>query len=244
MKGEEPMKESGERTPKPSDFDPVEAFGPEHRWAGRPRCRAWSVNNGRQCRRLAMRGKRVCRSHGGAGGRAPVHGKYSIARQLSEAFEVAIMHPRLLSLRDEVAILTVRLADLIAQVQETEPESPEEGDIWALLQDTLERKRRMADTANKIESRLGFDGMIAAQDVLQIVLWIQGVALSHIPSAHERAAFAREIRDALPRPERFKRKGSTEWVVGPDVIANPDMILTTLDLGDVEDPPESLLFPN
>lgn len=238
------MKASGERIPKPDSFEPVETFGPGHAWAGRPRCRAWSPRNGRQCRRLAMRGKRVCATHGGKGGRPPIHGKYTIARALADAFEVAIMHPRLLSLRDEVAILTVRLSDLIARIADVEPDSSEAADIWALLQDTLERKRRMVDTANKIESRIGFDSMIAAQDVLQIVLWLQGVALSHIPSAHERAAFAREVRDALPRPEAFKRPGSEDWVVGEDVIANPDMIMTTLDLGDLDNAPESLLFPN
>jgi hypothetical protein len=36
-----------------------------------PRCRAKSKRSGKQCRGPAVRGKRVCRMHGGAGGGAP-----------------------------------------------------------------------------------------------------------------------------------------------------------------------------
>jgi len=44
-----------------------------------PRCRARCRVSKKPCRQPAMRDRRVCRMHGGAGGRPPTHGRYTKA---------------------------------------------------------------------------------------------------------------------------------------------------------------------
>lgn len=44
-----------------------------------PRCRAHCRISKKPCGQPAMRGRPVCRLHGGAGGRPPIHGRYTKA---------------------------------------------------------------------------------------------------------------------------------------------------------------------
>lgn len=91
--------------------------------------------NGEPCKAQAVRGKRVCRVHGGMtpSGLASPHyktGKYSrvLPARLSARYEEARQNAALLELRDEIGLVDARLADLLGRV-----DTGESGAIWQAL---------------------------------------------------------------------------------------------------------------
>ena len=108
------------KTRKPSDFQPEPFFPEGHRWARNPRCQAWNRNKASQCQKIPMRGKSVCRSHGGAGGRPPTHGQHSKASKTLEAHLRMLPDPELLDLRPEYAILAARMDELMVRIDSEE----------------------------------------------------------------------------------------------------------------------------
>lgn len=92
--------------------------------------------NGQPCKANAISGMRVCRVHGGATprGLASPHyktGRYSKAlpARLAARYAEAEADPRLLELRDEVALTDARLGDLLSRV-----DTGESGALWQSLQ--------------------------------------------------------------------------------------------------------------
>ena len=109
--------------------------------------------NGTPCRMSAMPNGR-CRLHGGkslAGLASPTYqtGRYSKAlpARLAARYATAEADPRLLELRDEVALTDARLADLLGRV-----DTGESGALWQALQtlrmDVL-AARRVGDTVRQ-----------------------------------------------------------------------------------------------
>lgn len=99
-------------------------------------CTAKSKRTGERCRRQAVPGMTVCASHGGkslAGPASPRFktGRYSkyLPERLRERYEAAAEDPELLALREDIALIDSRLADLLKRV-----DSGEAGSIWKLLQ--------------------------------------------------------------------------------------------------------------
>jgi hypothetical protein len=85
------------------------------------RCNATSKRTGKPCGKHAITGRNVCLIHGGktpagtASGRF-TSGKYSryMPSQLLDRYEEAIHDSALLELRDDIALVDVRIADLLA----------------------------------------------------------------------------------------------------------------------------------
>jgi hypothetical protein len=107
--------------PKPVDFVPEWTFPLGHRWAGKPRCHAWSRRQGRQCERIPTRGKRVCRSHGGAGGRPPEHGRFAIPAKLLDAYIRATGDPSAMEQWQHIAVVDARIDELLAMTETDDP---------------------------------------------------------------------------------------------------------------------------
>lgn len=110
------------------------------------KCQAHKTN-GDPCNAQAIRGKRVCRVHGGltpSGLASPhyTHGRYSKAlpARLAARYDEATTDPALLELRADVALLDARLADVLGRV-----DTGESGALWTTLQnhrrDVLAAKR-------------------------------------------------------------------------------------------------------
>lgn len=110
------------------------------------KCQAHKTN-GDPCNAQAIRGKRVCRVHGGltpSGLASPhyTHGRYSKAlpARLAARYDEATTDPALLELRADVALLDARLADILTRV-----DTGESGALWTTLQnhrrDVLAAKR-------------------------------------------------------------------------------------------------------
>ena len=95
-------------------------------------CQAIAKSTGKQCRRRAVKGKRVCTVHGGLtpGGIASPnykHGRYSkyLPARLLDRYELAVTDPELLNLSEEIALLDSRISDVLKGV-----DSGESGKLW------------------------------------------------------------------------------------------------------------------
>lgn len=138
------------RVPKPEDYSPQEQFPPGHRFAGHHRCQAWSCNHGRQCECLAVLGRNVCRSHGGASPRGIAspsykdgrHSKYLPKRMLGE-FIASGQSNEILSMRQDIALVDARIADLLQRV-----DTGESGQLWRQLREEVETLRQALAAQN------------------------------------------------------------------------------------------------
>tara|TARA_R110002020_G_scaffold72355_4_gene186302 strand:+ start:697 stop:1377 length:681 start_codon:yes stop_codon:yes gene_type:complete len=72
------------------------------------RCCAKSKQSGNRCKQKVVAGRRVCRYHGGLGGRPPTHGRYSKGLgRFQEAYQENLNDPNLLDLRESLALLDI-----------------------------------------------------------------------------------------------------------------------------------------
>ena len=95
-------------------------------------CQAKAKRTQVQCRRRAVKGKKVCTVHGGlsrSGIASPTfkHGRYSkdIPARLSERYHQSIEDPELLALKADIALVDARLEDLLTRV-----DTGESGALW------------------------------------------------------------------------------------------------------------------
>ncbi len=119
---------AAKRHAKPDAFVPYSTFLKGERFPGRPRCIAWSSRNGRQCEQSPLKGKTICRSHGGAannvGRHNPnyKHGKYIKAlsgHSWAARYVEHLDDPDRLSLTDEIALMRVRIEEILSQIDTT-----------------------------------------------------------------------------------------------------------------------------
>jgi len=109
-----------EMIPKPEDFEPDPNFPKGHRFYGSRRCTAWNSRKGQQCMALAMDGSTKCYVHGGKQAHglahhATKHGRYSkyLPQDLLAKYQEIKDDPELLSLRNEIDLVSVRVAQLL-----------------------------------------------------------------------------------------------------------------------------------
>jgi hypothetical protein len=111
--------------------------------------------NGEPCKAQAVRGKRVCRVHGGMtpGGIASPHykdGRYSrfLPARLGPRYQEARADGELLALREDIALTDARLSDLLSRV-----DTGESGALWRSLmaaRDELLARRKASDTLGQM----------------------------------------------------------------------------------------------
>ncbi len=118
---------------KPTDFKPKIHFGPRHRWPNAQRCQGWRPKLGRQCKKLARKDRRTCRTCG-SGGRPPLSGKYTGLAGFSRRIQKNLADPRHLNLRSEIDILGLRLDALAHELLSGESQpAPDIGAIRKLV---------------------------------------------------------------------------------------------------------------
>jgi hypothetical protein len=124
-------------------------------------CRAKSKRSQAQCRRHATPGRGVCRIHGGKsrigiGSGTLTHGRRSkfLPSRLAAAYQDAMDDPKLIELREEIALVDSRINDLLSRV-----ETGEAGVVWHRAQAALSKFEREKDKQN-------LDGMQLALDRL------------------------------------------------------------------------------
>lgn len=88
------------------------------------RCHAHSSRTGEPCKKWAVTGKKVCRSHGAGGGRPVLHGRYSKSLgKLASSYESSLNDRGLFDLREPIAALDGVTKRLMTMVDEHD--SPE-----------------------------------------------------------------------------------------------------------------------
>lgn len=160
-------------SPKPPNFVPVKEFPEGHRYHGTKmrRCQAWSSRNGRQCMGIAVTGMNVCRAHGGSspkGMASPAwkgrgYSKYIPVRLKDLIADVEMSQARLLESWDEIALLRVRLMDVL-----TRTDTHEAGYWWSIAKTSYKKfiKAMRAPTTTELEARRQAQIMEEALDEL------------------------------------------------------------------------------
>lgn len=149
-----------EMIPKPDDFVPEQTFPAGHAYEGHQRCTAWSPRQGRQCKRLASKGMKVCQKHGGknmGGALSPTfkHGKRSkyLPAEILQKYEEVSNDPEYLSLRFEIDMIDVRVLELLESLEEM-------GDSTAWVRDLQKAYDKFEDalkSKNKVNQKIYFD---------------------------------------------------------------------------------------
>jgi hypothetical protein len=184
--------------PKPVDFVPERTFPPGHRWAGKLRCQAWSRRQGRQCERIPMKGKRVCRSHGGAGGRPAKHGRSSLPAKVSEAYARMAGDPKSRELIEEIAILAARiqqLQDELNQLVDSDPEAEEM--VWKKIRSAMRLEKQLMDSERQWLLRSG--QMVMVSEVLEMMSRMYVLICKYVPDNRSRRDLLDEIRAMVPK---------------------------------------------
>jgi hypothetical protein len=144
-----------------------------------------------------MRGRSVCLAHGGRTprGAASPHfktGRYSrsLPGHLLAAYERALTDPKLLSLRDEVALTDAMIAELLRQLDDDSPASKYRR-IFRQIGRLIERRRRLVET--EVRHIVLAREMLTAEETLTLVESIVAVVTRYLPDPSDRQAIAEEI---------------------------------------------------
>lgn len=160
-------------------------------------CAATSKRSGKRCRKPAMRGRSVCLAHGGRTPRGVDsphfrHGRYSrsMPDQLLEAYEHARQDPRLLSLREDIAMTDATIAGLLQQLDD-EPRPAKDRRIWRQVGAQIDLKRRLV--ASEVRHMVIAGQMIPADQALSLVAGIVEIVNKYVPDPADRRSIAEEI---------------------------------------------------
>lgn len=133
------------RTPKPDDFQPVKDFPKDHAHYGKPRCTAWSPNQGRQCLGIAKGGTGKCRVHGGNSPKGLASPNWETGRWSSylqtgigEKYKRAYSDPELLDRAADIALIDTRIAELVEGLENAK----EKGYTWQDALNTFDDIRK------------------------------------------------------------------------------------------------------
>ena len=139
------------------------------------------TRDGSPCQRAPLLGRTRCKLHGG---RTPIgpglpqfkdgrHSRY-LPTRLAARYDEAQADQRLLELRDDIALLDARIADLLARV-----DTGEAGSLWKQARDAYQamlRAQRSGDSA-AAEDRLRAVGDLLDRGAADHALWSEIMAL-------------------------------------------------------------------
>lgn len=141
-----------------------------------------------------------CRIHGGAslGGIAsPTFktGRYSkvLPEALRYRYEVARDDEDLLSLRDEIALLDLRITELLGQ--------PPNEDTWPQAVALIEQRRKLAESEHK--RLVTLKQYVSVEQVYAFIGALGGILREHVADRRALAAIQRDLSGLLARPARI-----------------------------------------
>jgi galactokinase len=117
-------------------------------------CTAKSKQQKRRCKRHATPGMKVCRMHGGktpvgAAAAAFKHGRYSkiLPTVMAEHYQRAKDDQEWMSLREEIALVDARIAEVLAGAAAVKSQRPQP--IWEAIGPLMEQRRRLIETESR-----------------------------------------------------------------------------------------------
>lgn len=135
-------------------------------------CKAISKQSGVRCKRRVTPGRDVCYIHGGAslsGAAHPSfkHGRYSkhIPTRLAALYAEATSDEALLDLRDDIALISIRISELLQQV-----DIGEAGALWKQAHDLYAEMTTSTDKKKQIAAGLEL-GRLIERGVASAVAW-------------------------------------------------------------------------
>ena len=159
------------------------------------------TRQGNPCQRSPARGRTRCRLHGGATprGRASPHfktGKYSslLPDRLIGRYEEGQAAADLRSLRSEIALLQVRIIELLGQLKDA---SPENKPIWEMIGNAIMLKAKMLRHESKL--RVDKRQMIPVDEMMVLVAALCDVINRHVTDPKIKAAISEDLRQLLDK---------------------------------------------
>lgn len=169
-----------------------------------PRCTAHSRRTGEPCRQPAMHGRAVCRLHGGKTPRGQLSPHYrgkgqskDLPTRYADRYRMAMEDPELLESRGSVALVDVRIGELLASL----PEEPSELDVerWKELLMLFEQRRKLVDTERRREEVLQLN--LSANQAALFIHTLMTAVVECVHDRRERQALAQRVEHLLARPD-------------------------------------------
>jgi len=146
------------------------------------RCQA-RRKTGEPCRGPAVRGRNVCRMHGGSslsGVASPAwrHGRYSryLPGGLRRRYERAAADQELLALRDEIALVDARSQELLGRIAAAEGDAAEA--LWPSVWPLVDRRRQLAEAESRRQTQLQL--VLTLEQARHLVLAITESVKRHV----------------------------------------------------------------
>lgn len=159
-------------------------------------CTARSKRSGEQCRKHAMRGRNVCLAHGGKTprGAASPHfktGRYSrsLPGHLVAAYEKALNDPKLLSLRDELALTDAMISELLRQLDDDSDAKYRR--VFRQIMPLIEQRRRLVES--EVRHIVLAREMLTAEEAMSLLHAVVEIVIRYLPELKDRQAIAEEI---------------------------------------------------
>jgi len=160
-------------------------------------CEATSKRSGERCRKHAMRGRNVCMSHGGKTprGAASPHfktGRYSrsLPGRLVATYEEALSDPRLLSLREDIALTDAMLMETLSQLDEDTPTTKERR-VFRDVGKLIEQRRRLVES--EVKHIVLAREIMTAEEAMSLMRAVVAIVTRYLPDPKAQAAIAEEL---------------------------------------------------
>lgn len=170
----------------------------------RPRCTAHSKRNGRRCQNLPVRGRAVCRMHGGhqPRGIASPHWKgrgYSkdLPTRLADRYRAALADPDLVTCTSELALVDARIGEVLRALPADL--SAVDRDAWELLLPLIEQRRKLAETERRRAEALNTH--LTAGQAIAFVAALQTAVSEIVSDRAIRVQLGRRVEALLARRE-------------------------------------------
>jgi hypothetical protein len=121
--------------------------------------------------------------------------------QLLDAYENARQDPRLLSLREDIALVDATIAGLLQQLDDA-PKPAKDRRIWRQIGNQIDLKRRLV--ASEVRHMVLAEQMIPADEALALVAGIVGIVNKYVPNPKDRQSIAEEVQAMISRNSRFE----------------------------------------
>jgi hypothetical protein len=116
--------------------------------------------------------------------------------RLADRHRMALEDPTLLELTSEVALLDVRIGELLSNLPEEASEA--DADTWRELLTLVEQRRKLVDSERKREVELQLT--LSAAQARALVGALMTAVVECVSSMQERAAIARRVESLMALP--------------------------------------------
>lgn len=168
-------------------------------------CTATSKRSGNQCRKPAMKGRTVCLAHGGRTPRGVASPHFKTGRHsrslpghLVADYERALNDPKLLSLRDEIALNEAMLVTVLHQLGDDPNQPARDRRLFRQIMRHIDLKRRLVES--EVRHMVLAREMMPAEAVMALVQSMTEIVKRYVPDPKDRQAVAEELHALISEP--------------------------------------------